>query len=109
MIDRSLIRTRRKPGRREVLSMSERGIWSAVAERSGDTALDLSHGWRLERPGTQSAVAASLCRRTPNQASAGRDSEIISGRLLPPIHLRIESTRTITAAVIIKAVSEVLM
>jgi len=44
-----------------------------------------------------------------NQASAGNDSEINSGVFRPPIHLRIESIKTITAAVMISAVSEVLM
>jgi hypothetical protein len=41
-------------------------IWSAVAEHSGDTALDFAQR-RTEFLGLiQGAVAASLCRRTPN-------------------------------------------
>ena len=42
-------------------------------------------------------------------ASAGNDSVINSGRLRPPIHLLTESIKTITAAVVISTVSEVLM
>src|SRR5215510_14308353 len=43
------------------------------------------------------------------QASDGNDSETSSGPLRPPIHFRTESTSTITAAVMMRAVSEVLM
>src|SRR5262245_24468101 len=68
----------------------------------------------LRRPQTEvCATIAGPKRRQVgalhSHASAGNDSETRSGRFRPPIHLRTESTRTITAAVMISTVSEVLM
>jgi hypothetical protein len=48
-------------------------------------------------------------RLRSSQASARAASGLTSGRFLPPIHLRTESITTITAAVMIKAVKDVLM
>ena len=49
-------------------AIAVRKFWSAAAERSGDAALDSdSHGLGTKSP-MQSAVAAPLCRRTPNRA-----------------------------------------
>ena len=52
--------------------LRERKLWTAVAERSGDTALgsrrtrgNFSFFTQLIFPVAQSAVAAALCRRTP--------------------------------------------
>src|SRR5713226_3861762 len=47
--------------------------------------------------------------REANYASASAGSAGSSGCLRPPIHLRTESIKTITAAVMIRTVSEVLM
>jgi hypothetical protein len=43
-------------------------LWSAVAERSGDTALDKRLGAQSKSL-IQSAVAVALCRRTPKLLS----------------------------------------
>src|SRR5438045_7252689 len=104
---RNWIRMRRR--RREPASASGFLEWGGRAKRRHrfgffrSSSLEAVAG---KGKSIQSAVAASLCRRPPNHASAGRDSEIISGRLPPPTHLRMESIRTMTAAVMMSAVSE---
>jgi len=50
-------------------------FWSAPAERSGDCALAVVNADRraCDSNEVQSAVAASLCRRTPQDQNAVRD------------------------------------
>jgi hypothetical protein len=50
---------------------SWRLMWSAVAERSDDTALDFK---KDAATAIQSAVAAALCRRTPNRRKDEEES-----------------------------------
>lgn len=50
--------------------MEQVTIWSALAERSGDSALDCEE--LCTRSAIQSGVAAALRRRTPNHKLFGR-------------------------------------
>src|ERR1041385_4705552 len=54
--------------RKEIYMVQASMLWSAVAERSGDTAFSSRGAVGVFGPplrGNQSAVAAPLCRRTP--------------------------------------------